>query len=678
MRLDERAIDRLRVATAALVAVVPLLLSSPGRVGADTKTYLYLDPGRLLARAPSLWDADVAFGTVTHQTIGYLWPMGPFYWVLDRVGLPDWVAQRLWLACLLTAAGLGVRHLLRTLGWEGPGLLVAMLAYELSPYLLDYSARISAVLLPWAGLPWMIALTVRAARRGGWRHPALFALVVLTVGSVNATALLLVGLAPVIWLVFAAGVERSITWGRATATALRIGVLTVGVSLWWIAGLWAQGAYSLPVTHFTETYEVVADAATAPEVIRGLGYWFFYGNDKFGPWIEPSVDYTHGVWLVVLTFGLATAALAAAALIRWRHRAYFGTLFVVGTLIAIGAHPYDSPSPYGSLFEAFTRTDAGLALRSTPRALPMAVLATSVFLGAGVAAVWRHRRAWGRALGAVGLVAVVLANPPMWKTRMIERHLDRPEQIPSYWREAAGRLDELDDGTRVLEVPGSDFASYRWGNTVDPITPGLMDRAYAARELVPFGSAESAALLIAFDRRLQDDTLDPAAVAPVARLLSVGDLVHRADLTYERFRTARPVPTAAFLDAVPGLSHAEEFGPHVPNVAGPEQPLRDEIFLATDPALPDPAPVTRYRVDAPLPEVRLRPTGGATVLVGDADGVVDAAAAGVLDVDSALVFAADLVTSPTIASATLATPTHLIVTDTNRRRGQRWGTIHQV
>ncbi|NIR39193.1 MAG: DUF3367 domain-containing protein, partial [Actinobacteria bacterium] len=53
---------------------------------------LYLDPGRLLSGASSLWDGDVALGTVTHQNIGYLWPMGPFYWVLEAVGSPDWLA----------------------------------------------------------------------------------------------------------------------------------------------------------------------------------------------------------------------------------------------------------------------------------------------------------------------------------------------------------------------------------------------------------------------------------------------------------------------------------------------------------------------------------------------------------------------------------------------------------
>ena len=34
----------------------------------------------------------------------------------------------------------------------------------LSPYLLDYAARISVILLPWAGLPWMLAFVIRASK----------------------------------------------------------------------------------------------------------------------------------------------------------------------------------------------------------------------------------------------------------------------------------------------------------------------------------------------------------------------------------------------------------------------------------------------------------------------------------------------------------------------------------
>src|SRR5262249_21320957 len=143
-------------------AYVPVLLSAPGKVGADTKQYLYLDPGRLISRAVSMWDPHVGMGTVTHQTIGYVFPMGPYYWTLDKLGVPDWVAQRLWLGSLLFAAALGVLYLFRTFGVRGPGVVVAAFAFMLTPYTLDYSARISVLLMPFAALPWMIGVVRKA------------------------------------------------------------------------------------------------------------------------------------------------------------------------------------------------------------------------------------------------------------------------------------------------------------------------------------------------------------------------------------------------------------------------------------------------------------------------------------------------------------------------------------
>ena len=667
---------RLVLAIAALT-YIPVIFSSPGDVGADTKTYLHLDQSGVLSDARLLWNSDVALGTVTHQNVGYLWPMGPFYWVFETLGSPDWFAQRIWLGSLLFAAAMGVRFLLRVFDWSGPGLGVAMAAYGLSPYLLDYSARISAVLLPWAGLPWMIGLTVLAVRHGGWRHPARFALVVLTVGSVNATSLLLVGLAPVLWLFHVTVVERSVPWRRSVAAALRIGFGSVVVSVWWVAGLVIQGRYSLPVTRYTETYEVVADASTAPEILRGLGYWFFYGNDKFGAWIRPSVEYTQGVWLLFLTFGLVVLALISATAVRWRHRSFFLGLLVLGALIGIGSHPFEDPSLLGRLFKDFTRSDAGLALRSTPRAAPMVVLATSVLIGCVTAAAQERVPRLGKAFTLLTLAAIILANPAMWRVRMIEEHLHRGENLPTYWLEAAAAFDDGDDGSRIWELPGSDFASYRWGNTVDPITPGLIERGYVARELVPFGSAESADLLTAFDRRLQEGSLETASVVPIARLMSVGDLVHRADLTYERFRTPRPVPLAAFLDSIPSLGAPIGFGEPTPNVAGPEQTLLDEIELSIDPSLPHPAPVTSYAVPAPLDVVRLRSSDAVLIVVGDGEGLVDAAAAGVLDLDRTVIFGADLAISDDLREQLTQSPTEIVITDSNRRRARLWGTLRE-
>src|SRR4051812_34961323 len=237
----------------ALAACGPVLRSDPGKVAADTKTYLYLDPGRLLARAASMWDPHIGMGTVTHQNIGYLFPMGPYYWILDKLGAPDWFAQRLWLGSILFFAGAGGLYLLRTFGIRGPGVVVAAVAYMFTPYTLDYSARISVLLLPFAALPWMIGLTRKALRDGGWRYPAIFALVVQVIGGVNATALIFAGVGPVLWLLYVWLVDRQANWRRVLGVTARIAVLSLLTSLWWIAGLEMQGTYGLDILKYTET-----------------------------------------------------------------------------------------------------------------------------------------------------------------------------------------------------------------------------------------------------------------------------------------------------------------------------------------------------------------------------------------------------------------------------------------
>jgi arabinofuranan 3-O-arabinosyltransferase len=165
---SERGRRYLENALFALLVYVPILLMSPGKVESDTKSYLYLDPDRLLSMARTMWTPRVAMGGMSHQTIGYLFPMGPYYWVMDRISVPDWVAQRLWLGTIILLAGLGIRYLLRTLGVRGVGVPVAMVAYAFTPYVLGNSAQYTVLLGPWAAMPWWIAFMVLGLRRGGW------------------------------------------------------------------------------------------------------------------------------------------------------------------------------------------------------------------------------------------------------------------------------------------------------------------------------------------------------------------------------------------------------------------------------------------------------------------------------------------------------------------------------
>jgi hypothetical protein len=668
----------------AAAAYLPVLRSDPGKVAADTKQYLYLDPGRLLTRAVSMWDSHIGMGTVTHQNIGYVFPMGPYYWIFDRLGVPDWVAQRLWLGSILFFAGAGVLYLVRTFGIRGPGVVIAAVAYMFTPYTLDYSARISVLLLPFAALPWMIGLTRKALREGGWRYPAIFALVVQVIGGVNATALIFAGVGPVLWIAYAWLVDHQVDWRRALGVSARIGFLAILTSLWWIAGLEMQGTYGLDILKYTETVRAVATASFPNEILRGLGYWFFYGGDRVGPWIESSSQYTQRPAVLIAGYGLVVVSLLAAGLVRWRHRLFFVALLLVGMIIAVGPSPYAHPTPLGAIFKAFaTSSSAGLALRSTARAVPLVVLALTVLLGlgvnAGVGALRRrgHPRAGLAVIGVVALL-VVVNLPALRDGSFYGRNLERPEQVPAYWTQAAKYLDTHGDATRVLEAPGSDFAAYTWGNTVDPITPGLMDRPYVARELIPYGTAGTADLLNAFDRRLQEGVADPAGVAAVLRRMGVGDVVLRNDIQYQRYNLVAPRELNRVFAHVPGLGPPTVFGARAPSSTGkppaPGAKAEDEIDLAAPANELLLNPVVVYPVEQTTPIVHAESARRTLMLAGDGEGLVDAANAGLLNGASTTQYSASYSTPAALRAAVVPDAT-LVVTDENRARARIWSSV---
>ena len=78
-----------------VVTFPALMLAKPGWITADTKAYLYLNPWKLIVSSQSMWNPDVNMGTVTHEQIGYLFPMGPFYWLVHSIGIPMWIGERI-------------------------------------------------------------------------------------------------------------------------------------------------------------------------------------------------------------------------------------------------------------------------------------------------------------------------------------------------------------------------------------------------------------------------------------------------------------------------------------------------------------------------------------------------------------------------------------------------------
>ncbi len=678
----------LGLAVLAVVAYVPALLSSPGRMPADTKLYLYLDPGGLLARAASTFETEQFAGWVPHQQIAYLWPAGPWYWLLDTIGAPDWIAHRLWIATIMFAAGAGVRWAGRLLGL-GPGAaLVAALVYQLSPFILAYVSRTSLLLLPWAALGWIVGLTIRAGvastlaredhswrdRLVRWRDPAAIALVVATIGAVNATAVALIIPAPLLWLVHAAW-QRSLTWRQATTTALRVGALSLLVSLWWIGMLVVQARHGAPVLAFSETLEDVSRNSTGSEVLRTLGYWLFYQRDPIGPTTSASLPYLVSVRTMLISYLVVLVGLVGLTVVSWRQRRYAAMLIGAGIVLAVGVHPFDAPSPLMSLLTNDDGAGLALALRSSTRAVPVMLL--GIALGAGALAAGFSARPVVAsielvtprrlAIASIGLLAVI--NLPVVADRgFVDEAIDRDQLPPAYWDEAAEQIDARADGARVLQLPGAEFGSFRWGQTTDQPLVGLASTPLVTRDLLPLGSAAAMDLLFALDDRIQEGTTEPASIAPVARLFGVDTILLTNDMAFERYRTARPEVLDALLTSgdVAGLADVERLGDPVIN--RPDFPMIDPTSLQDDRIGRPISPLTLIAVDEMQSVIRAKPAS--VVLSGSGDGIVDAAASGLLDGSEAIRYSASL--APDELRAAIDDAAFVVVTDSNRDRAHHW------
>ncbi len=704
-----RSVTALGIAVLAVLAYVPALLSSPGRMPADTKLYLYLDPGGLVGRAASTFEPDQFAGWVPHQQITYLWPSGPWFWAFDVAGLPDWVAHRLWIGTILFAAGGGVMWAARKLGLDAAGAAVAGLLYALSPYLLAYISRTSLLLLPWAAVGWIVGLTALAVadrrpagadrlsidagdrpvdddraptapagwrqRLLAWRAPAAIALVVATVGSVNATALALIVPAPALWLLHAARL-RLVPVRVVVGIAVRTAVLCVLASAWWVAMLVVQAAHGAPVLSFSETLEDVSRNSTGSEVLRTLGYWLFYQRDLYGPTTTASYPYLVSTVVITVSFVVVLVGLVGLTAVTWRHRAFAATCVAAGAVLAVGFHPFGSPSPLMSLIGGDDGSGLALALRSSTRAVP--VMAFGVALGAGalvsalpaVVRLGSLTTAFPARLVAAGALTLLLVvNLPVLRQRgLVDVAIDRDMDPPAAWVDAAAAIDERATGGRVLQLPGAEFGAFRWGYTADQPLVGLADTPLVTRDLLPLGSAGAMDLLYALDDRLQEGIGEPQAFAPVARLLGSSTVLLTNDAEFERYRTARPELVTALLtgaEAV-GLSVAARFGE--PVVMEPSLAMLDPTAL-DDPRVGAPIePLVLLDVDDPVGVVRAK--SDLVVVSGSGDGVVDAAAAGLLDGHELLRYSASL-DGDELREA-LEAARLLVVTDANRDRAHHW------
>ena len=142
------------------------------------------------------------------------------------------------------------------------------------------------------------------------------------------------------------------------------------------------------------------------------------------------------------------------------------------------------------------------------------------------------------------------------------------------------------------------------------------------------------------------------------------------DAAFDRFRTPRPEIThaqfAAAAAATEGLGIPVPYGPPAANP--PNVPMVDEQSLS-DPRVGQAVPPVEL-VPVQEPEAVIRAKDRSVVIDGSGDGVVDSAAAGLLDGHELIRYAASL--SGRDLAAALQDADQVLITDSNRDRAHHW------
>jgi hypothetical protein len=152
-------------------------------------------------------------------------------------------------------------------------------------------------------------------------------------------------------------------------------------------------------------------------------------------------------------------------------------------------------------------------------------------------------------------------------------HFTQPSPLPTFLTDAMKALNAQPGGTgptatRVFAIPGQNFAAYRWGDTIDTVYPALLQRPFAQREQQEYGSLATQDVLYAVDDPLQEGYFVASGLAPMASLMSAGDVLVQNDLAYERYDQPLPQTITEDLDPIPpGLGQPTGYGSLQPDVS---------------------------------------------------------------------------------------------------------------
>lgn len=645
---------RLRLLTGVALLTALAFRQSGGLIVPDTKLDLTADPGGFLLRALHMWDPSGAGGQLQNQAYGYLFPVGPFHWVLISAGVPEWVVQRLWWATILSVAFLGMWRLTTALGIGVPwSRYLAALLFALSPRFLAEVAVTSVEVWPMAMAPWvLLPLVIPGERSWTWRVSR-SALAFALVGGVNAVASGAALVLPALWFVTRADLRHA---GRHALVWL---ASVIAVSSWWLVPLVLLGRFSPPFLDWIENAPVTTAFASHFEALRGTTPWLNYLSGAAGPswpagWLTVTIPA-----LIFATAGLALAGLVGLRFVPRRHQAFLGLSVLVGLALVTFGHTGAGASPIAGVAQG--QLDGVLApFRNTHKFELVVRLPLAIGLAALLAEVaTRFRRVglapWLMPLGAASCLVIVGA-PAITAT------MARPEgyvAIPDYWQETARWLDEQGGAGPNLVVPAAGFADFTWGSTKDDPLQALSSRPFLVRDAVPLGSAGTTRWLDDIERRLQSgdggDSLSAALEsAGIAHLVVRNDL--RADAVDTAGGQSLRVHEAL---AESGLKRVASFGPPVGSPPG----LPPESAVET----------VDQRTRLPYPSVEVfgvpHSTGAAFIppqhlvlLAGGAEDVADALSA--LPGSTAAIVGSDIDSLPAVAGSQATS----VVSDGNRDR----------
>ncbi|MFD0925143.1 alpha-(1-_3)-arabinofuranosyltransferase domain-containing protein [Williamsia deligens] len=578
-RATASRLSRRGIGLIAIISVVLCLLQAPGRIAADTKLDLAIDPSGFLSRALHLWSTQAPMGQVQNQAYGYFFPHGAFFLAGDLVGLPAWVTQRLWWAVLVTVGVVGVVRLAEALRIGSPGSrIVAAIAFVISPRVLTTLGSISSETLPMMLAPWVLLPVVLALNRDDPPHSVRrlalgSACAVALMGAVNAVATAAACAAAVVWwlchtTIRGPGASR---WRRFTAWWALGAVLAC---TWWVVPLMILSRVSPPFLDFIESSRVTTRWTSLVEVIRGTSSWT--------PFVSP--DRVAGAVLVsspvavLVTGAVAAAGLAGLAMRSMPARGRLVAVAAVGIIVLCAGFEGQIGSPVAEQVRGFL-DGPGAPLRNIHKFDPMIRLPLvlgiahllarmplpgTVDLRSAGRAFSRPERSRAVSATIAFLVVLVGAGSVVWTGALAPRGAF--SSIPGYWPAAATWLRDhagpSSTPSRALVVPGAPFAYQTWGFTRDEPLQPLADTPWAVRDAIPLVPPGAIRAMDSVQRQIASGRPSPGLAATLAGQ-GIDYVVLRSDLAPTTSRSARPIVARQALTGSPGLREVAQFGPEV-------------------------------------------------------------------------------------------------------------------